>query len=550
MKCASLAVAALGLWVGMAATALAGDSIVVQVGDVVDGVKLRKIHEIDMNDAGEIAFSAWYGETSDEGRGVFLWEPGTGATSLVIDSGDTVGADTIVTAFGPSLNDAGDVVCVVSLVGGDRALLHYDRSTSTLQIVARRSAPVGGYSLGTGPDGPALNDSGIVFFSAAPGILSLDLASGAGALVVDVGSPVGSTDLDRAISPSVNDLGDLVFVGDWTDTAGRKFGLFSPSGALVVPGDMIDGFTLTNIALPDLADGSGPYFRGAFSGGTGLFSTTEAHLLPGDIVAGRTITGVGRIAVNDGGSVAFTEATSGSNTLFLMESNQVPIADAGPDIQVECTGSSGASLTLDGTDSWDPDGDQLSFEWSVPAASGVVLDDAASATPSGTFPIGPTLVTLAVRDGRGGVAIDDVLITVVDEAPPAAVCTTDLIALWPPNHEYVPVVIDVIASDECTAPEDLVVICTVSSSEADDGGADGVSEGDVDGLDGFAAPVTVTLTYDADLGSWWGEVELRAERNARQATRSYSIVCTVVDVAGNEVVASCVVLVPHDKRGS
>ena len=61
--------------------------------------------------------------------------------------------------------------------------------------------------------------------------------------------------------------------------------------------------------------------------------------------------------------------------------NNNPISHAGPDQTV----AEGATVALDGSASFDPEGEALTFEWSAPA--GVTLDDRESMTPSFTAPV-------------------------------------------------------------------------------------------------------------------------------------------------------------------
>jgi|GEM_PF-911762 len=59
--------------------------------------------------------------------------------------------------------------------------------------------------------------------------------------------------------------------------------------------------------------------------------------------------------------------------------NAMPVADAGQDTLVV-----GGTYTLDATNSYDPDGDPLAYQWYSP--DGIALDDAASATPTFAIP--------------------------------------------------------------------------------------------------------------------------------------------------------------------
>jgi hypothetical protein len=107
---------------------------------------------------------------------------------------------------------------------------------------------------------------------------------------------------------------------------------------------------------------------------------------------------------------------------FAITVNRPPTADAGPDQTVECTSPTTTAVQLDGTGSSDPDGDPLTYSWS---AAGVVFDDATSATPTGAFPFGTTVVTLTVFDGIEEDS-DTVSITVEDTTPPVITCPADI----------------------------------------------------------------------------------------------------------------------------
>lgn len=88
--------------------------------------------------------------------------------------------------------------------------------------------------------------------------------------------------------------------------------------------------------------------------------------------------------------------------------NSPPIAEAGPDqLVIYDSTLGGASVTLDGNASSDPDGDPLTYSWSWEGGS------ASGSSPTITLPPGATDITLTVDDGKGETDTDSVLIAVV-----------------------------------------------------------------------------------------------------------------------------------------
>ena len=65
---------------------------------------------------------------------------------------------------------------------------------------------------------------------------------------------------------------------------------------------------------------------------------------------------------------------------FFNDSNEAPVADAGPDRSV----NPGATLALDATASYDPDDDEITYYWELVDGPTVVLDDPTLATPTFT----------------------------------------------------------------------------------------------------------------------------------------------------------------------
>ena len=107
-----------------------------------------------------------------------------------------------------------------------------------------------------------------------------------------------------------------------------------------------------------------------------------------------------------------------ANATWCPSTNEPPVADAGDYQPIECATSSGAQVMLDGSGSSDPDADPLTYLWT---ALGITFDDPTSVTPTATFPVGTTTVTLTVDDGNGGTDTDDVVITVVADTEPPVI---------------------------------------------------------------------------------------------------------------------------------
>ena len=131
------------------------------------------------------------------------------------------------------------------------------------------------------------------------------------------------------------------------------------------------------------------------------------------------------------------------------EINHPPVADAGEDRVLECTGNLSATATLDGSGSWDPDSegepdeDIASWDWfegETSLASGEVAD-----VP---FSLGEHEVTLVVTDRSDATDDDTVRVTVRDTIAPAGAIT------WPPagacfGPAAVPVTVTDDVADTC-----------------------------------------------------------------------------------------------------
>jgi calcineurin-like phosphoesterase family protein len=222
---------------------------------------------------------------------------------------------------------------------------------------------------------------------------------------------------------------------------------------------------------------------------------------------------------------------------ILKETNGPPVAVAGAAVQAECTSSSGAGVTLDGSASHDPDStpgtndDIVSFEWiesfGLPAeallGTGSVL--------SHEFPLGAHAVTLRVTDHAGATATAGTTVTVADTTPPEIFVGVSPGTLWPPNHHMATVHAAVEASDACGAP--IVTLISVTSSEPDD-------------EPGRGGGRTIHDIQGADIGTADFDMKLRAERTGSGDGRIYTITYVATDEAGLTSIGRTAVLVPHD----
>jgi hypothetical protein len=133
------------------------------------------------------------------------------------------------------------------------------------------------------------------------------------------------------------------------------------------------------------------------------------------------------------------------------------------------------------------------------------------------------------------------------EKPPVVEVTTDLVSLWPANHAMVPVTITASARNGDNSPEDLLVLCQVSSSQPDTSQGGGRHIGDVHGQDGFTAPVAIDLEHLGE-GSYEATILLRAERDGSDRSgRVYTITVDAWSLSGNSSSAACTVVVPHSQ---
>ena len=117
--------------------------------------------------------------------------------------------------------------------------------------------------------------------------------------------------------------------------------------------------------------------------------------------------------------------------------NDGPVADAGPDQQLQSVGSQPATAVLDGSGSFDPDGALAAYAWrrvAGPANVNIVTPGSAQTVVSG-LQAGLHVFELRVTDNRGASSADQLMVAVVDAASPprgpTARAGRDLLLVFP-----------------------------------------------------------------------------------------------------------------------
>jgi hypothetical protein len=193
--------------------------------------------------------------------------------------------------------------------------------------------------------------------------------------------------------------------------------------------------------------------------------------------------------------------------------NAPPTAVAGPDQTVVADGGCVAVVALNGTGSSDPDGEPLTYSWT--GSFGTV----SGSTPSVSLTAGTHIITLTVRDGRGALATDTLMVTVLDRTAPAIQSATPSPSvLSPANNKLVAVTLAVSATDACGGSVHCRIV-SVSSNEA-------IAAGDW------------TITGDLTLN-------LRATRANKGTGRIYTITIECADASGNVSTKTATVTVPR-----
>jgi hypothetical protein len=253
-------------------------------------------------------------------------------------------------------------------------------------------------------------------------------------------------------------------------------------------------------------------------------------------VANFTAPDVGGSSVGLQFNLTVTDLCGGSGTDVATITVANPIAVA----QGPSTVNENASGMLNGSGSYDPDGDLVTYAWTQVDGPTVTLDDATSATPSFTAPWvsadSQVKFKLVVKDPTGfSSAPAYVTFTIINwnQPPDISGAHADVGVLWPPDHRMIQVQIVGVTDAQNNA---TIRIDKVTQDEPTNGLGDGDTPVD-------ANPATPHT----------GNTEnLRAERSGKGDGRVYWIYFTASDpettALGTSPQGIAKVMVPHDKK--
>jgi hypothetical protein len=206
--------------------------------------------------------------------------------------------------------------------------------------------------------------------------------------------------------------------------------------------------------------------------------------------------------------------------------NTPPVADAGPNQTVYAWSDGLADVTLDGSGSYDEDGDAISYLWTWQIDT--IAYEANGVNPTIELPLGEHTINLVVNDGTEDSVPDEVVVTVLDNTPPQLTLTVTPDTIWPPNNNMAAVIVDWFVTDNCDdSPQVSLVDITVEE--------DGVL------ISGLADSDDIEVLDDTI-------INLRAKRSGRSSSRIYSLIYQATDASGNVAEQTTTVTIPHDQR--
>jgi hypothetical protein len=293
----------------------------------------------------------------------------------------------------------------------------------------------------------------------------LGVGDGTFAPQVTVPLPSGATPESLALSDLDGDrVPDLAVLNTSDDTVvvlpGRGDGSFGDPAAFAVGGVAIffavgdvnsDGHP--DLAVANTEDATVSVLLGR---GDGTFEPQTLFRVGSEPLA------VAMADLNADGSLDIVAGNLADQTVSILRNtcaaNQPPIARAGADQVLECSGERQAAARLDGSGSIDPDDGIATFAWTE---EGALL--ASGETPTISLSLGRHEVSLAVADTTGAESSDRVSITVQDSIAPSIESIVTRPETLPSEHGLVPVSITAVASDVCDPAPTCRIVSVVDS---------------------------------------------------------------------------------------
>lgn len=194
--------------------------------------------------------------------------------------------------------------------------------------------------------------------------------------------------------------------------------------------------------------------------------------------------------------------------------------------QVECSEPQAGRVTLDGTASTPGGlGDPIvRYDWFVRWSQWQIEHLGSGPLLEVTLPLGESDISLEVEDGGGVTATAAMKIRVLDTTPPVIHAVADRAVLWPPDKRMIPVHIELMAEDACTANV-KATLESVSSSEPEN------STDDI---------------ADVSLGGPDADFLFRARRTPSGPGRIYEITYVAQDGRYMTTRKKVLIQVPHD----
>jgi hypothetical protein len=140
--------------------------------------------------------------------------------------------------------------------------------------------------------------------------------------------------------------------------------------------------------------------------------------------------------------------------------------------------------------------------------------------------------TFEFVDAAGNVGSAVATVSNIDKTAPTLKIQANQTSLWAPNHKLADIRFSWDAQDIGSGIASVKLL-SVTSNEPDNGLGDGDTANDIQG---------------ADYGTADDVIQLRAERSGTGTGRVYTITYEAVDFAGNRVIASTTVTVPHSPK--